>query len=646
MKQNAFAIGICWACVFTGTAIAQEAVSGDAGTLIKSVGEKLFPAKPPYSPYAGRNFPTRPLFGDTHLHTSLSMDAGMTGTTVGPEDAYRFARGEEVVSSTGQPVRLSRPLDFLVVADHSDNMGMAPDFFSGKPEILADPTARRWYDLIKAGKVEEAITELLVAFATVGFPEPMQYLPGTTAYRSTWKRIIDAAEGANEPGRFTALIGYEWTSLVEGNNLHRNVIYRDGGDVAGQIVPYTTERPLGSPDPRDLWNWMANYEKKTGGDVLAIAHNGNVSNGLMFPIIEPTAGTEIDRDYSETRSRWEPLYEATQSKGDGEAHPLLSPNDEFADFETWDTGNLTLTAVKKPEMLEFEYARSALRNGLKMEARLGVNPFKIGLVGSTDAHTGLPAIEEDSFMGKTVSAEPSPERWEHIFVSNPKLELKYQYWETTASGYAAVWATENTREAIFDAMARKEVYATTGPRMIVRFFGGWDFEPGDANNRAPARIGYTRGVPMGGDLTDGPEGKSPTFLVGALKDPLGANLDRIQIVKGWLDSEGETHEKVYDVVWSGNREPGAGGKLPAVGSTVDVANATWTNTIGGAELIKVWADPDFDASLKAFYYARIIEIPTPRWTAYDVKYYGIEMPDEVPMTLQERAYTSPIWYTP
>ncbi len=428
MTRAAFAIGICSIGLFAGAAMAQDVVSGDAGTLIEGVASKLFPAKPPYSPYAGRNFPTRPLFGDTHLHTSLSMDAGMTGTTVGPEDAYRFAKGEEVVSSTGQPVKLSRPLDFLVVADHSDNMGLAPDFFSGKPEILADPRARRWYDLVKAGKFGEAVEEMLPAFSQGDFPKTMQYLPGTAAYRSTWKRIIDAAEGANDPGRFTAFIGYEWTSLSAGNNLHRNVIYRDGADRAGLVEPYTTAKPLGSPDPRDLWKWMANYEAKTGGNILAIPHNGNVSNGQMFPIIEPTTGKEIDHDYSEASSRWEPLYEATQIKGDGEAHPFLSPNDEFADFETWDTGNLDLSAAKKPEMLEFEYARSTLKNGLKMEAKLGVNPFKFGLVGSTDAHNGLTAIEEDSFIGKTVSAEPSPERWEHIFTSNPKLDLKFKYW--------------------------------------------------------------------------------------------------------------------------------------------------------------------------------------------------------------------------
>ena len=648
MTKIAVAIVLFCIGLFAGTAMAQDVVSGDAGTLVESVASKLFPAKPPYSPYAGRNFPTRPLFGDTHLHSSLSLDAGFTGTRVGPEDAYLFAKGEEVVSSSGQPFKLSRPLDFLILTDHSDNMGLAPDFIGGKPEVIADPRARRWYDMIKAGKIGEATNELLGALGKGDLPKTMQYLPGTPAYRSTWKRIIKAAEAANDPGRFTAFIGYEWTSIVAGDNLHRNVIYRDGGDVARQVEPYTTETQLGSRDPRDLWKWMANYEAKTGGDVLAIAHNGNLSNGLMFPIIEPNSGIEIDRDYSETRSRWEPLYEVTQSKGDGEAHPILSPNDEFADFETWDKANLSLGVAKKPEMLEFEYARSALRNGLKMEAKLGVNPFKFGLVSGTDAHTGLTAVEEDNFIGKTVSSEPSAKRWEHLFARNPETKIQIQYGELTASGYTAVWATENTREAIFDAMARKEVYATTGPRMAVRFFGGWNFEPGDANNRMPARIGYTKGVPMGGDLTNGPEGKSPTFLVGALKDPIGANLDRIQIIKGWVDAEGETHERVYDVVWANaeKRELGDDGKLPLVGNSVDVANATWTNTIGGTELITVWQDPDFDASLRAFYYARVIEIPTPRWTAYDAKYYGIDMPEEVPMTLQERAYTSPIWYTP
>jgi hypothetical protein len=390
---------------------------------------------------------------------------------------------------------------------------------------------------------------------------------------------------------------------------------------------------------------MAMTEEKTGAEILALAHNGNLSNGRMFPLIESFNGRRIDREYAENRVRWEPLYETTQIKGDGETHPFLSPNDEFANFERWDKGNLDLTEVKKPEMLEFEYTRSALKNGLKMEAELGVNPYKFGLVGSTDSHTGLPAVEEDNFFGKTSSSEPSPDRATHPFVKTDKAVI--MGWEQTASGYAAVWATENTREAIFDAMKRRETYATTGPRMIVRFFGGWDFELSDANNRMPARVGYTKGVPMGGDLNAAPQGKSPSFLVAALKDPIGANLDRIQIIKGWLGKDGNTQERIYDVAVSGGRLISADGRARAsVGNTVDVANATWTNSIGAGEMIAVWKDPDFDPGLRAFYYVRVIEIPTPRWTAYDAKYFGTKMPTEAPMTTTERAYTSPIWYTP
>jgi hypothetical protein len=366
----------------------------------------------------------------------------------------------------------------------------------------------------------------------------------------------------------------------------------------------------------------------------------------MFPLIESFTGQPIDRAYAETRARWERLYEATQIKGDGEAHPFLSPNDEFADYETWDKGNLDLSEAKRPEMLEFEYARSALKNGLKLEQELGINPYKFGMIGSTDAHTGLTAVEEENFFGKVSSTEPSPERGSNTFIKRGDAVI--MDWEMTASGYAAVWATENTREALFDAMERRETYATTGPRMLVRFFGGWDFEPQHAHSRLPAETGYTKGVPMGGDLRDAPAGKSPTFLVAALKDPIGANLDRIQIVKGWLDQDGQSQEKVYDVVWgdADERQPGADGKLPPVGNTVDVANAIWTNTIGAPELITVWQDPEFDPSQRAFYYARVIEIPTPRWTAYDAKRFGTQMPPEAPMITQERAYTSPIWYTP
>jgi hypothetical protein len=625
-------------------ALISPAFAQDVGAPTKEQLQQALP-KPAYSPYADRDFPTRPFFGETHLHTSFSMDAGAFGARLGPKDAYRFARGEQVISSTGQPAKLSRPLDFLVVTDHSDNMGFFPDLFAGKPEILADPTGRKWYDLIQSGKGEEAAVDIIVAFSHATFPKDLMYFPGTRAYRSAWQETIAAAEQYNEPGRFTAFIGYEWTSNTGGNNLHRNVIFRDNGDKASQVQPFTVYPPYGSDNPAELWKWMDAYEQKTGGSVLAIAHNGNLSNGLMFPVIE-AFGKRLDREYAELRAKWERLYETTQTKGTGEAHPSLSPNDEFAAFEIWDKGNLDGSVAKKKEMLEFEYARSAYKNGLKLERQLGANPYKFGLVGSSDAHTGLTAMEEDNFFGKTVPQEPSPRRISSVFINNPATGVKVMDWEVGSSGYAAVWAKENTRASLWDAMQRKETYATTGPRMIVRFFGGWDFAAQDATNRLPAQIGYTKGVPMGGDLRTAPQGKSPTFLVAALKDPIGANLDRYQIIKGWLDRNGNLQEKIYDVAWSGDRKPGSDGKVPSVGSTVDIANATWTNTIGAPELITVWRDPDFDPGQPAFYYGRVIEIPTPRWTAYDAKRYGVTPLPGTTMTVTERAYTSPVWYTP
>jgi hypothetical protein len=630
------------AAVFTLPALAQ-----DAGELTQEKAAMVHPSKPIYSPYANRNFPTRPLFGDTHLHTSFSMDAGASGTRLGPTDAYRFARGEQVTSSTGQPVKLSRPLDFLVVADHSDGMGFFPLIFNGDPATMADPQGRKWNEMIHSGKGMEAAMDIIQSFGKGTISKAIMPVPGTKAYRNAWQETIKAAEAYNEPGRFTAFIGYEWTSNTAANNLHRNVIFRDNADKASQVEPYTTQKPLGSDNPVDLWKWMAAYEEKTGGEVLAIAHNGNLSNGRMFPTVE-AFDKQIDRGYAKERDKWERLYETTQTKGDGETHPYLSPNDEFANFEKWDKGNLDLSAKKDKSMLEFEYARSALKNGLLLEQKLGANPYKFGLIGSSDAHTGLSAMEEENFFGKLAAAEPSPERMTRPFFHDKNTGLTVMDWEVSASGYAAVWATENTREALWDAMERRETYATTGTRMIVRFFGGWEFEARDAHNRLPATIGYAKGVPMGGDLNAAPDGKAPSFLVAALKDPIGANLDRIQIVKGWLDANGELHEQVYDIVWgdADKRKPGANGKLPVVGNTVDVANATWTNTIGDPELITVWKDPDFDAKQRAFYYARVLEIPTPRWTAYDARRFGVKPLPGTTMTLQERAYTSPIWYTP
>ena len=617
----------------------------DAGTPDKAAMEKGLLQRP-YSRYAQRDFPTRPLFGDTHLHTAVSFDAGAFGARLGPRDAYRLARGEEITSNTGQPVKLARPLDFLVVTDHSDNMGFFPDLLAGKPALLADPTGRKWYDMIKSGQGAQAAIEIIMSFAQGTFPKALLYTPDTAPYKSSWLDNIAAADEYNAPGAFTALIGYEWTSLTEGNNLHRNVIFRDNGDKAGEVVPFTVLPPQGSDNPRELWKWMAAYEQKTGGHVLAIAHNGNLSNGLMFPLIESFTGKPVDREYAEQRAKWERLYEVSQTKGTGETHPFLSPNDEFADFEIWDKGNLDGSAAKTKEMLEFEYFRSAYKNGLALEKQLGTNPYKFGLAGGSDAHTGLSAMEEDNFFGKTAPQEPGPERMGAAFIKNPQTGVTVMDWEVAAAGYSAVWARDNTRESIWDAMQRKETYGTTGTRMAVRFFGGWDYAPEDARDRLPAELGYRKGVPMGGDLNNAPEGKAPTFLVAALKDPIGANLDRYQIVKGWLDAGGKLHERVYDVAWSGDRKPGKDGKVPSVGSTVDVANATWTNTIGAPELIAVWQDPDFDAAQSAFYYGRVIEIPTPRWTAYDARRFGIKPPEGTRMVVTERAYTSPIWYTP
>jgi hypothetical protein len=626
-------------------AVSQAAPAGEHPVGLKPTEEGVREAvkAPGYSPYAGRKFPTKILWGDTHLHTSLSLDARAFGVTLGPEEAFRFARGEEITTSHGERVKLLRPLDWLVVSDHSDGMGTMNEIIEGNPNLLRDPVIRDWHErIVKGGETAlQATMEVIETFAGITGEKIPDVLLDKDFVGSVWGEFLETAEKYNEPGRFSAIIGYEWTSTEGGNNLHRNVLYRDGAEQARQMLPYTTAESF---NPEDLWAWMATYEEKTGGRVLALAHNGNVSNGLMFPEVNPATGKPLTREYAETRIHWEPIYEVTQIKGDGETHPYLSPNDEFADYENWDKGNLG-PVPKKPEMLQYEYAREALKIGLRLEERLGVNPYKFGMVGSTDSHTALATAEEENFFGKHSGKEPKPGRWNSLI--GEFGDISWYGWEQVSSGYAAVWATENTRKAIFDAMKRKEVYATTGPRMMVRFFGGWDFDQSDAEGRLPGQIGYSKGVSMGGDLTAAPEGKAPTFLVAALKDPYGGNLDRVQIVKGWLDAKGALHERVYDVAVSDGRKIGRDGRCKkAVGSTVDVENATWTNTIGAPEMIAVWKDPDFDASLRAFYYARVIEIPTPRWTAYDAKRYGVEMSDEVPMTTQERAYTSPIWYTP
>jgi hypothetical protein len=593
---------------------------------------------PQYSPYAGRNFPTRVLWGDTHLHTAVSVDAG-TMCRLGQEDAYRLARGEEVSSTHGLRVKLSRPLDFLVITDHAEMYGLMPQLLSGDSEVLATEKGKKWYAELKSGDNDRVFATAMEIVASLSGDVPP--IESDKAVRNAWQAYTALADRYNDPGRFTALIGFEWTA-IGGYNLHRNVIFRGDATVANRTVPFSQ---FDSKNPEKLWEYLAAFERATGSEVLAIPHNGNLSNGRMFTV-ETFDGKPLTKELAAARIRYEPLIEATQIKGDGEAHPLLSPNDEFAAYEKWDKSNLNGTEPKKPEMLRWEYAREALKTGLLLEQKLGVNPYKFGMVGSTDAHTALTAVEEDNFFGKHSGVEPEPHRWEHVVIGAPDPKFTIMGWQQAAAGYAAVWATENTREAIFDAMKRKETYATTGSRIVVRFFGGWEFTDADTATRLPATVGYAKGVPMGGDLRAAPGGKEPTFLVAAMKDPYSGNLDRIQIVKGWLDSAGKAQEKVYDVVWSGNRKPGSDGKLPPVGDTVDVKNANWKDTIGSPELIGTWTDPDFDAKQPAFYYARIIEIPTPRWTAYEAKRFGIQMSDDVPMTTQERAYTSPIWYTP
>ena len=624
------------------------AIASDIGSADVKVLKGLYPGKA-YSPYAKRSFPSNVYWGETHLHTGLSLDAGLFGCILGPEDAYRLARGEEITASSGQPIKLSRPLDWLVVTDHSDMMGIATDIQNGAPNIMAVPKGKEWAEgFAKGGDAAgKAAFDLITHFAQMKVPEELlkQYSPGSPIYNKVWERIIKAGDHFNDPGHFTALIGFEWTSVPKGFNLHRNVILRDDGSRARQVVPLTTQPPLGTTDPLDLYQWLENYETKTGGRAFTLAHNGNMSNGWMFPMVETYAGGKVDKNYVEQRAKWELLYEATQIKGDGEAHPALSPTDEFADYETWAVGNLDITELKKPEMLVGEYAREALKNGLVLEAKLGTNPYKFGMVGATDSHTGLAPAEEDNFFGKSTSTEPSVTRISHPFVET-KLG-SYPGYSLAASGYQGVWATENTREGIFDAMERKETYATTGPRMILRFFGGWEYTDNDLRSRTPAFIGYQKGVPMGGDLTRASKGKAPNFMIIALRDPIGANLDRVQIIKGWLDKNGKTHEKIYDVAVSDSRTIGKDGRCKTpVGNTVDLEAANWTNTIGASELATVWTDPDFDPNVKSFYYVRVLEIPTPRWVLYDKVRLGAEIPKEAKLTHQERAYSSPIWYTP
>lgn len=607
---------------------------------------------------------TKVYWGDTHLHTNLSFDAYFYGNTVlGLNEAYRFAKGETIMVNSSQK-RLQRPLDFLVIADHAQAMGVLNALDNNNQEISNTKRGRHWSSLWKKvqqennkwrnGKFDQ---ELMYDF----YAKPSL---GNRKFRdSVWHEVTEAADKYNDPGKFTAFIGFEWT--VPFHNLHRVVVFKDGSQKADQILPFTQ---YDSADPEDLWNYMTEYEANTGGKMLAIPHNSNLSKGVMFALVDAN-GQPFSKQYAELRSRWEPLVEVTQLKGDSETHPFNSPTDEFADFQTVTLKPAVsfVDEIKKQRnitvfddwvkdnnqqgnpdwMRQYEYARSALKLGLDQQAKLGVNPFKFGMIGSTDQHSSL-STAGDNIINRTV-AEAKLDLFEDGVEVGPI--------GSNSGGFAAVWAEENTRVALFTAMQRKEVYATTGPRMTVRFFGGWNFTTNDALRPNLAEIGYQKGVPMGGDLTQGPEGKSPSFLVRAVKDPLGANLDRIQIIKGWHSNEGQLHEKIYNIALSDGRRLDKSGKAPTVGSSVNKSYTAYVNSIGDPELAVVWTDPDFNQNELAFYYVRVLEIPTPRRVTYDTEFFGrniVDTPHYLQgvldstslLTIQERAYTSPIWYTP
>ena len=617
-------------------------------------------AQEPYSPYVDRDYPENVYWGDTHVHTYLSSDAYGLGTRTTPDEAYRFAKGETIRATGGDDVTIRRPLDFLMVADHAANLGVLPALVGGDPRLLASEKGQALAKVRADLSARPALRDVLRA-KTLD-----EYNAGTAALgkvggdygidevfkREAWQNVVTVAERHNNPGKFTTFAGYEYSP----SGLHRNVLFAGGPT---ETLKTRLFSQFDSANPEDLWAFLAAYRETTGSDVISIPHNSNVSRGNMFMSVT-YEGKPISPDYARIRSSIEPLMEVTQIKGDSETHPLNSPDDEFADHEPfniplrWTVAmeaawriyrafQSALDSRSEEEITRGSYARSALQTGLDIEAKVGVNPYKFGMIGSTDAHTGLATVDEDNFWGKMGGSEPNPYR----------ASAQGYY---SSSGYAAVWAEENTREAIFAAMKRREVYATTGPRISLRFFAGWNFTADHAQQPDIAQVGYSLGVPMGGDLIQNEENKAPTFLMRATKDPDGANLDRVQIIKGWRDGNGELQEKVYDVAFSANgksangksddRKLGSNGVLPSLGSTVNLNDASYQNTIGSPELSTTWRDPDFNGSEPAVYYVRVLQIPTPRWTVFDAKFYQQELPQDSPLVIEERAYSSPIWYTP
>ncbi len=597
-----------------------------------------------YSTGVDTDYPKHVFFGDLHLHSNISADAHSMGNLLlSSADAYRFARGEKVVASNGLPAQLKRPLDFLSVTDHAEFMGLYRMFTIEDPRLMNSDLGKAWlarYDT-KPDPNEADPTRLMARNPIAAFvnsindPDPERDAYPEELKSAIWTDVARTADEFNTPGIFTAFTGYEWTAMRDGNNLHRCVILKDNADVATGWLPYSAQS---STDPEDLWAALTDYEEITGGEALAIPHNGNLSNGLMWDIVDYD-GDAIDTDYARARMRWEPIAEVTQIKGDSETHPTLSPDDPFADFERWDEFNISNTVKTTPEMYPGSYARSALKRGLALENAVGANPYAFGMIGSTDDHTSLATAEEDNFFGKFANSEPG------VRTGESRMAGLNADWELGASGLAAVWAPQNTREDLFASMKRREVYATTGSRIVLRFFGGWDYAPDSVHSPYFETIGYRDGVPMGGELNRREDG-APTFMVQAMKDPDAANLDQVQIIKGWIDSAGTTHEQIYYVALSGDRsvDPETG-QPESVGSTVDLENVTFTNTIGAVQLSAQWTDPDFDADQAAFYYARAIEIPRPRWSEHDRKAFGMDF-SEAPRTVQDRAYSSPIWYRP
>ncbi len=602
-----------------------------------------------YSPYLQHDYPDQVLFGDTHLHTAYSADAGLMAATTTPDDAYRFAKGETVISSNGIPARLARPLDWLVVADHAENLGLVIALDEQSPVLEGNAWAAGLAEIFAprdAAAMAQSYLYWAGGFSEDGPAAAATRWPAPDSTRRCGSASPEAAERHNAPGAFTAFIGYEWTSGPGGNNLHRNVIFRDGKDLADRVVPFSA---YDSENPEDLWDWMARYETDTGGQVLAIPHNGNLSNGLMFDDVT-MAGEPLSADYATRRMRWEPVIEVTQMKGDGEAHPMLSPDDAFADYGTWDVGSFG-AELKTPEMLPREYAREALKRGLAYDAGAGREPVQLWH-GRLDGFAYRPRHHDRGQLLRKglhhrADGRSDPLRGtDHRPGNAGRSERRHHPRAGACLRPAAVWAKENTRAAIWDALSRREVYATTGTRLRVRVFAGASFTADDLARSDFAAHGYANGVPMGGDLTGLGRDEVPGLLIRALRDPDGANLDRVQVIKGWLDAEGVTQERVHDVACADGRAIVDGACDGAVGNTVDVARASYTNAIGDPFLETWWQDPDFDPSLRAFYYVRVIEIPTPRWTTYDAAFFGVDLPDSVPPSHQERAYTSPIWYSP